>query len=261
MGPELPPPRHPVSRRHPDSGSADPGGEIRERLLPRPCAELLAGGGVGARRGQLHQPGRSGPGGQRLERPQHPVPRRRPCGALCQRDRQRPLLLPGVSAHLHGLCRDPVDVLRQLAGRRRLAQTLRQELDGGGDPRWAHQGHDRGAPAVSRLQRAPDSAGGLLRAGSLCHGRRRAYPRGCAGIGPSLGAQNPGGGEPAPAAGHSAPAQSGVGLRLSRLPAGADGGGADPRLLPRARRLPHRQPAHRAGSGGSLLGAGQRHDP
>lgn len=38
-----------------------------------------------------------------------------------------PLLLPGVSAHLHGLCRDPVHVLRQPAGRRGLAQALCQE--------------------------------------------------------------------------------------------------------------------------------------
>lgn len=39
-----------------------------------------------------------------------------PCGALCQCHRQRALLLPGVSAHFHGLCRDPVHVLRQPAG-------------------------------------------------------------------------------------------------------------------------------------------------
>jgi hypothetical protein len=64
--------------------------KIRERLLSRPGAELLAGRGVGAGGGQLHQPGQSGPGGQRLERAQHPVPRGRPRGALCQRHRQRP---------------------------------------------------------------------------------------------------------------------------------------------------------------------------
>lgn len=63
-------------------------------------------------------------------------------GALCQRHRQRPLLLPGVSAHLHGLCRDPVHVLRQPAGRRGLAQALRQKRSGRTHPRCAYPGHD-----------------------------------------------------------------------------------------------------------------------
>jgi hypothetical protein len=51
---------------------------------------------------------------------------------------------------------------------------------------------------------------------------------------PASGSARSWGGEPAPAAGHPAPSEPGVGLRLSRLSAGTDGGGADPRLLPDA---------------------------
>ena len=58
----------------------------------------------------------------------------------------------------------------------RTGSSATPETRRGADPRCPDQGDDRGAPAVSRLQRAPDRAGGLLRAGSLRHGRGRTHP-------------------------------------------------------------------------------------
>lgn len=75
----------------------------------------------------FYQPGAAGSGRQRRSWPEHPVPRGRPRRALCQYLSERTLLLSGVSADVNGLCRNPVDVLRQPAGRRRLAETLCEE--------------------------------------------------------------------------------------------------------------------------------------
>ncbi len=173
--------------------------------------------------------------------------------------RQNALLLAGVPADFNGLCRNPVDVLRQPAGRRRLVETLCENAAGEAVPDALIDRH-RGAPADARSTNAIScwcrtSSGRCISGMTSAHAgsHHRAGARGRAKIRHQR--------QPAPDAGDPASVVAGVRLLLPWLSAGDDGGGTNPPVLPAARRLPDGQPGHWPGSGATLLVAGQQRQP
>ncbi len=73
LGAELPPPGHPVPRRHHAAGSAGARRQVSERLLPRSDSHLgERDGRVGARSDQLHRRSQARSGRQRTRAPSTP---------------------------------------------------------------------------------------------------------------------------------------------------------------------------------------------
>ena len=259
LGSELPPPRHPVPRRHAAAGSDGTEREISKRVLSRSHADLDderravdAGGDQLHRRSQTRSDRAAA--SARSTRSFHEGGH---AAHFANVVAELTLLFAGIRADLDGLRRNTVDVLRQparrtptgscdtRATRRRRAPSRRRSSASG-------------SPAASRCARSTRARSPSCRISSRrCTGCPTSDLN--AGGRPHAGARNRAAGaghrESAAASGHSAPAQPGVGRLLSGLSPGAHGGGSNTRALPARARLSDRQPRHRSGAARRTTGS------
>ena len=191
------------------------------------------------------------------------VPRGRPRRAFRQRRAEFAVLLAGVRAHVDGVRRDAVDVLRQPARRRGLADALRAQRATARRSRTtlirdriAEQPTDAMRSTSDRSRWCPyfESALYGLPDAALTAGDG-------AGAGTRDGTARARHGEPASDAGDSAPPQPGIGRVVPGVSARPHGGLSDARVFPARARVPDRQRRHRSRARRALLGARQQRRP